>query len=82
MARKKLIAVKVYFKYTEDGAVPNSFNINFPIVTFDGKELKGRTAKPNEWWHNFAIEQYSKITGKEIRGKDFSVERIFESKES
>lgn len=73
---KKINQIIVSFKYSENGDAPNSIDVIFPQITFEGDDLKGRRRNSDQWWFDFAIDTYNEVKGKNVRGKDFAIMRV------
>jgi hypothetical protein len=82
---KKLKFVNVGWKYTTSRIVKSKksaervYDVHFPSVRFEGKDLKGRIRWTDDQWIKLAIKFFEKEKGFKLEDvKDTYVDRVYE----
>lgn len=77
---KKLKKVVVSWKYSstrfEDGFT--FLNVKFPVVTFSGDDLKGKSRWDDKQWSIRAMNEFKLQKGFESEQRDLLVQKIYE----
>ena len=75
---KKLVKVEVGWKYTMDNEGANIISVKFPVLSFDGDDLKKRKTWPDEKWLSHALDVFEAQRKFRPTQKDAWVQRYYE----